>query len=73
MSVEGSPSRSHLECALTGRHICQKPTGEDCIEPGCTEPAGTLWSPLWCPECDQTRLEMIGAELARITGVREMT
>ena len=38
-------------------------TGKPCIEPGCTNPAGTHWSPLWCQPCNVTRMDRIGSQL----------
>lgn len=57
-------SGSHPKC-IDG-HICQKPSGRVCIEPGCNQTAGTLWGPLWCPEHDKERLDRIDASLAEI-------
>ena len=47
-------------------HVCQRPSGRECHEPGCHDPAGTLWGPLWCPEHDRERLDRIGASLDKI-------
>lgn len=33
----------------------------------CENEAGTPWTPLWCSECDQERLDSISASLAEIT------
>lgn len=55
---------SHPKCA--DRHVCQKPSGRSCIEVGCSEPAGTLWGPLWCPEHDRQRLDRITDQLERL-------
>ena len=38
-------------------------TGKKCIEPGCYNPAGTAWSPLWCQSCDAERRRRIGSSL----------
>jgi hypothetical protein len=46
-------------------------TGKTCID--CDQPAGTLWSPLWCVECNIKRIDRIDAQftrLARDAGVR---
>lgn len=42
---------AHPNC--TEGHTCQVPSGRPCVERGCTEPAGTLWGPLWCPDHDR--------------------
>lgn len=60
-------TRSHPNC-VSG-HVCQVPTGRECIEDGCHGPAGTWWGPLWCPEHDRERLDRINASLAAL--VRE--
>lgn len=52
---------SHPHCAAG--HVCQRPSGHECIEPGCHAPAGTAWGPLWCPEHDQERLDRISGQL----------
>lgn len=49
--------------APTHEHVCQKPSGRTCIEGGCTEPAGTLWGPLWCPDHDRERLNCVSAQM----------
>lgn len=54
---------SHNLCQETGQHVCQQPSGRQCIEPGCTESAGTWWTHLWCPGHDQERLDRITAQL----------
>jgi hypothetical protein len=54
----------HPNC--TEGHVCQKPSGQSCIETGCDEPAGTLWGPLWCPEHDYKRLASISDFLASL-------
>lgn len=41
-----------------------RPSGRECIEPGCGNTAGTLWGPLWCPDCDQARLDRVAEDLA---------
>lgn len=41
-------------------------TGKECIEPGCTNPAGTAWSPYWCFEHNVERIDRISANLDRI-------
>lgn len=38
-------------------------TGKLCIEVGCSNPAGTHWSPLWCMECNIKRIDRISGQL----------
>jgi hypothetical protein len=57
-------SKSHPKCWGPEGHVCQKPSGRACID--CGRPAGTLWGPLWCPDCDVSRLDGISASLASI-------
>lgn len=52
---------AHPDC--TDGHICQKPSGYTCIEPGCQSPAGTWWTPYWCPPCDEERIDRITAQI----------
>ena len=42
-------------------------TGRPCIEPGCNEPAGTWWSPLWCHGCNVKRMDRITKSLENIS------
>lgn len=57
-------AESHSMC-VEG-HVCQKPSGRECIERGCTEPAGTLWGPYWCPAHDKERLDRVREQLTEI-------
>lgn len=41
-------------------------TGKRCIELGCTNPAGTLWSPLWCHRCNVERMNRINAQFSAL-------
>jgi len=41
-------------------------TGKPCVEVGCTLPAGTLWSPLWCAPHNAERIARISASLAAL-------
>lgn len=41
-------------------------TGEPCIEPGCSDPAGTAWSPLWCQKHNAERIDRISGSFERI-------
>lgn len=56
------PSRSHPKCGI--EHICQVPTGKECIEIGCHDEAGTRWGPMWCPKHDQERLDRVSTQMA---------
>ena len=38
-------------------------TGETCCEKGCTEPAGTWWSPYWCFKHNVERIDRISSTL----------
>jgi hypothetical protein len=54
---------SHPNCKGP-EHVCHKPSGRPCLEPGCNKPAGTLWGPMWCPEHDRERLDRIDTQLS---------
>lgn len=41
-------------------------TGKACIEPDCKRPAGTMWSPYWCFECNVERIDRISKNLEEI-------
>ena len=41
-------------------------TGKKCIEPGCTDPAGTAWSPHWCFAHNVERINRINDQLNRL-------
>lgn len=56
--------RSHPNCWGPQGHVCQEPSGRGCID--CGQPAGTLWGPYWCPDCDAKRLDRIRASLESI-------
>ena len=56
--------RSHPDCWGPQGHVCQQPSGRTCID--CDQPAGTLWGPYWCPDCDVKRLDKISASLKQI-------
>lgn len=47
-------------------------TGKQCVERGCTRPAGTHWSKFWCQPCNAARMARIGGvlrhEVARYAG-----
>lgn len=57
-------SRSHPKCHGPSGHVCRKPSGRFCLD--CGNPAGTLWGPYWCPDCDAVRLDRITASLKSI-------
>ena len=52
---------SHPNCGGPKGHICRVLSGRACLD--CGQPAGTLWGPYWCPDCDVKRLDRIGASL----------
>lgn len=61
---------SHPICNPTNGHQCHRPSGRPCVD--CGRPAGTLWTPVWCPDCDARRLDNVSAgfaELAEALGV----
>ena len=65
-------SGAHPTCWNDGvrdHSYCLAPSGQPCIEDGCTSEAGTLWGPHWCPEHDVERLDRIDAGL-RVMGRR---
>lgn len=41
-------------------------TGKSCIERGCSEPAGTWWSKLWCFKHNVERMRRISASFATL-------
>ena len=41
-------------------------TGKPCCELGCSEPAGTAWSPHWCWKCNAERLGRIRGNLEQM-------
>jgi hypothetical protein len=47
-------------------------TGNACVEKGCSRPAGTWWSPLWCMEHNVERMsrvsEFLVNEIKRLEG-----
>ena len=57
-------SGAHPNCHGPRGHVCQEPSGRQCID--CGEPAGTLWGPLWCPDCDVKRLNGISRSLREL-------
>jgi len=57
---------AHPNC--TNGHVCQVPSGRQCIEVGCDNDAGTHWGPYWCPEHDQERLERIDRQMEDLLG-----
>lgn len=59
---------AHPRCQTEAGHICQKPSGNQCIENGCTEPAGTWWGPLWCVTHDEERINRISKSLSSLAG-----
>lgn len=63
--------RSHQQCWSGDHyiHICRQPSGRTCVD--CDRPAGTLWGPLWCPDCDVIRLDRCSAGFAEIAAAFE--
>jgi hypothetical protein len=57
---------SHRKCGPPTGHTCHQPSGRTCYEQGCTQPAGTHWGPMWCPDCDARRLDHVSAGLNAI-------
>jgi hypothetical protein len=55
--------QAHPKCR--NGHVCQVPSGRACVD--CGQPAGTLWGPMWCPDCDEKRLNRISALLEAIS------
>ena len=43
-------------------------TGETCITAGCSRPAGTLWSALWCFEYNVARIKSINNDFKNLMG-----
>ncbi|HBN6266147.1 TPA: hypothetical protein L3N15_004128 [Vibrio parahaemolyticus] len=43
-------------------------SGNPCITPDCDRPAGTLWSHLWCFECNVQRMRKITRNLEKMAG-----
>ncbi len=41
-------------------------TGKPCVERGCSQPAGTWWSHLWCQRCNAERLVRVTGQLDAI-------
>jgi hypothetical protein len=41
-------------------------TSKKCIEYGCTDPAGTAWSPFWCWKHNAERIDRITNKLKRL-------
>lgn len=41
-------------------------TGKPCIEKGCTNPAGTWWSPYWCFPCNVERMDRLDGQFEQI-------
>ena len=41
-------------------------TGKTCITEGCPNAAGTMWSPLWCFECNVKRIKRIDKQFEKL-------
>lgn len=61
-------TEAHQQCVDAGEHVCLEPSGRNCVEPGCSEPAGTWWGPLWCPRHDKERIDRISNSLEQMFG-----
>jgi hypothetical protein len=46
-------------------------SGRTCVEPGCSNPAGTAWGPYWCWRHNAERLDRVTASLERLTAAWE--
>lgn len=46
-------------------------TGRECIERGCSNPAGTWWSPIWCFRCNVKRMDRISGKMDQIASTIE--
>lgn len=57
---------AHPDCQGPQGHTCHRPSGRSCIE--CGRPAGTLWGPYWCPDCDEERLNRCTRNLLEALG-----
>lgn len=57
---------SHPNCERPSGHVCQKPSARICVD--CDQPAGTLWGPMWCPECDANRLDHVSRQMESLLG-----
>jgi len=55
----------HIPCAAQRHHMCSKPSGRKCVD--CGAPAGTVWGPYWCMDCDSRRLDRIRAGFEEIS------
>jgi len=42
-------------------------TGMTCAIKGCPNAAGTMWSPLWCFECNVKRIKRIDKQFEQLT------
>jgi hypothetical protein len=64
--------RSHPGCWEGDRYVhitCRNSSGRTCLD--CDQPAGTLWGPYWCPDCDVKRLDRCSAGFAEIKAAFE--
>ena len=44
-----------------GNYSARYLTGKNCLVAGCSQPAGTAWSPLWCVKHNISRMKQIEA------------
>jgi hypothetical protein len=63
--------RAHGKCWRGDRyqHVCARPSGHACAERPCGEPAGTDWSPYFCPAHDVERLDRVSAGFEEISRI----
>ena len=43
-------------------------TGKECITDGCSNRAGTQWSPYWCFKCNVERINKINEQFKSVLG-----
>ena len=60
--IEGLPGDLDLGAAIRA-YLAEPARKYQCIEPGCSNTAGTAWSNLWCQSCDAERRQRIGNSL----------
>lgn len=56
-------------CLKAGMYVCQKPSGQACID--CGEVAGTRWGWSWCPDCDSKHVTSMREHFAAALGTNE--
>lgn len=66
-SKKSRPARPYEDLQHEGNSESHR-TGKPCVERGCGQPAGTAWSPLWCPACNIVRMNRIDASMRSLAG-----